>query len=94
VTSRVGNIYEQRGMFIVLCAFDRNNINSGYEKANSSNLPYVDMMMVAAFFATNDKFVAAELRGVKNEVSEHTILTSSSKVHLLFASCDDYQTCS
>lgn len=38
----------------------------GFTKANSTNLPQIDGFMVANFFAGNDKFTGAELRGVKN----------------------------
>lgn len=43
-----------------------NIISQGFVKATSGNLPSVDMMMIASFFTTNEKFVGAELKGVKN----------------------------
>lgn len=40
-------------------------MESGFIKANSGNLPKIDSLMVANFFATNKDFCAAELRNVK-----------------------------
>lgn len=36
----------------------------GYLKADSSNLPMVDLIMVMDYFNTNHQFVSAEMRGV------------------------------
>ncbi|KAB0802565.1 hypothetical protein PPYR_04751 [Photinus pyralis] len=37
----------------------------GFVKAQSDNLPHVDALMVAEFFASSDKYTAAEIRGLK-----------------------------
>lgn len=37
----------------------------GYSKAQSDNLPIVDMFMVADFIKNNDCFSLGEVRGVK-----------------------------
>ena len=40
-------------------------MDEGYEKGQSDNLPKIDGLMVAHYFAKNSDFVAAEMRGVK-----------------------------
>ncbi|CAG9793231.1 unnamed protein product [Diatraea saccharalis] len=44
-------------------------MESGFIKANSGNLPKIDSLMVANFFATNKDFCASELRNVKISLS-------------------------
>ncbi|CAH2098027.1 unnamed protein product [Euphydryas editha] len=44
-------------------------METGFIKGNSSNLPKVDSLMVASFFARNKDFCAAELRNVKMSLS-------------------------
>nr|CAI5821548.1 unnamed protein product [Callosobruchus analis] len=44
-------------------------IESGYEKASSDNLPCVDSDMIQDFFALNSDFVSAEVRHVKMKKS-------------------------
>jgi hypothetical protein len=38
----------------------------GFTRATSANLPRVDMMMALSFTYSNQKFMGAELKGVKN----------------------------
>nr|CAI5838881.1 unnamed protein product [Callosobruchus analis] len=42
-------------------------IESGYKKASSDNLPCVDSAMIQDFFASNSDFVSAEVRHVKTK---------------------------
>nr|CAI5829260.1 unnamed protein product [Callosobruchus analis] len=44
-------------------------IESGYKKASSDNLPCVDSAMIQDFFASNSDFVSAEVRHVKTKKS-------------------------
>lgn len=39
--------------------------DADYVKADSSNMPEVDVIMVMDYFNTNRDFISAELRGVK-----------------------------
>lgn len=49
------NIYSQETM-----------TEPGFIKGKSDNLPMVDIITVGEFLSTNDNFVSAEVRGVKN----------------------------
>lgn len=40
--------------------------STGFVKAQSDNLPKLDVLMIADFFARNEFFNVAETRGVKN----------------------------
>ncbi|KYN02978.1 hypothetical protein ALC62_06183 [Cyphomyrmex costatus] len=44
-------------------------IESGYVKADSNNLPKIDMFMVCEYIKQDDRFNAAEVRGSKNAQS-------------------------
>lgn len=46
----------------------RNNCNlePGFVKANSTNLPAVTMFMAAEYFANNAKYVSAEIQNYKS----------------------------
>lgn len=41
-------------------------MESGFEKANSNNLPAVDYDMILYFFASNKNYTSVESRGQKN----------------------------
>lgn len=41
-------------------------MESGFEKANSNNLPCVDYDMILDFYSSNRNYVSAETRGQKN----------------------------
>ena len=42
-----------------------NRLEEGYVKADSRNLPKVDIFMVYEYYSTDDRFDAPEIRGVK-----------------------------
>jgi len=42
-----------------------NILESGFVKADSTNLPKIDMFMVCEFIKQSDKFNAAEVRNAK-----------------------------
>ncbi|KAJ0183982.1 hypothetical protein K1T71_000405 [Dendrolimus kikuchii] len=44
-------------------------MEAGYTKADSVNLPNIDVVIVASFFASNSNFNAAEFRNVKTCVN-------------------------
>ncbi|XP_046972719.1 uncharacterized protein LOC124539378 [Vanessa cardui] len=44
-------------------------MEAGFIKANSSNLPKIDVVMLGAFFATNNNFCSAEFRNIKTSIS-------------------------
>ncbi|KAJ0169999.1 hypothetical protein K1T71_014605 [Dendrolimus kikuchii] len=44
-------------------------MDAGFIKANSSNLPKIDVIMLGAFLATNTNFCSAEFRNIKTSVS-------------------------
>ncbi|GBP17818.1 hypothetical protein EVAR_102677_1 [Eumeta japonica] len=41
----------------------------GFVKANSSNLPRIDLLMLGEFLATNKEFCSSEFRNVKTSLS-------------------------
>lgn len=41
------------------------SVDSGFIKADSGNLPEVDMFMVFDYFNKNKDFISAEMRGIK-----------------------------
>lgn len=43
-------------------------MEAGFVKADSTNLPKIDTMMVAKFFACNTDFCSAEFRNVKTSL--------------------------
>ncbi|XP_046961765.1 uncharacterized protein LOC124543737 [Vanessa cardui] len=44
-------------------------MEQGFIKANSSNLPRIDLLMLGGFFASNNDFCSAEFRNVKTSIS-------------------------
>ncbi|GBP74627.1 hypothetical protein EVAR_90765_1 [Eumeta japonica] len=44
-------------------------MESGFSKANSTNLPKIDAVMLGTFFATNSDFCSSEFRNVKTSMS-------------------------
>lgn len=40
-------------------------VTKGYDRGDSSNLPYVDTFMMFAFMRDNSHFMSCEMRGVK-----------------------------
>lgn len=49
-------------LFLLLAMF---SVDSGFIKADSGNLPEVDMFMVFDYFNKNKDFISAEMRGIK-----------------------------
>lgn len=41
------------------------NMEQGFVKANSTNLPEIDAVMLGFFFASNTDFCSAEFRNIK-----------------------------
>lgn len=39
--------------------------DTGFVKAQSDNLPKIDVFMMSTFFASNPDFTSAEIKGVK-----------------------------
>ncbi|KAJ0173001.1 hypothetical protein K1T71_011177 [Dendrolimus kikuchii] len=46
-------------------------MEAGFTKADSANLPNIDVVMVARFFASNSNYNAAEFRNVKTYVVQY-----------------------
>ncbi|GBP33079.1 hypothetical protein EVAR_18558_1 [Eumeta japonica] len=44
-------------------------MEQGFIKANSSNLPRIDLLMLGEFFTSNNDFCSAEFRHVKTSIS-------------------------
>ncbi|RVE45402.1 hypothetical protein evm_009920 [Chilo suppressalis] len=44
-------------------------MQSGFSKANSTNLPRIDVVMLGSFFARNSDFCSSEFRNVKTTMS-------------------------
>ncbi|XP_023951326.2 uncharacterized protein LOC112055440 [Bicyclus anynana] len=44
-------------------------MEQGFFKANSSNLPRVDLLMLGAYFAANQDYISAEFRNIKTSMS-------------------------
>lgn len=43
-------------------------METGFVKADSTNLPRIDSMMIAKFFASNTDFCSAEFRNIKTSL--------------------------
>ncbi|KAJ0172475.1 hypothetical protein K1T71_011614 [Dendrolimus kikuchii] len=67
-------------------------MEAGYTKADSANLPNIDVVMVASFFASNSNFNAAEFRNSKSYAATMVVDEKESKiVSVQYHDYDAYQ---
>ncbi|KAL0828981.1 hypothetical protein ABMA28_003867 [Loxostege sticticalis] len=60
-------------------------MDSGFSKANSNNLPRIDVVMLGKFFASNSDFCSSEFRNVKTSIRHDSFERFRGKSNIIFA---------